>query len=179
MSAVFDGKMTYVEAATQLDLPTDAVWKCFANHWQIETSDDGVAIALREAKGTDDYVDILNGMIKKFIKKLDVALRQEVTPMNVGAMTKLSAECRGLMRDILEFQGKLQQGPLVQLTVLQMHMTKLTNWLVSNLQPEDVEKLMKAIPELMVSNERTQAVAVNSRSEAQSTRVPSRALLHR
>ena len=151
MSKVFDGKLTYVEAAHVLQLPVRDVWKCFAEHWKMITTESGVTLQLREAEGTDDYVDILNGLIKKFIKKLDSALGMDVTPMNVGAMTKLSSECRGLMRDILEFQGKLKGTPLVQLNVMQVQMTKLTNWLVKNLRPEEVEMLMKAMPGLMQS----------------------------
>lgn len=151
MAKVFDGSLAYTDAAKKLNLPTDAVWKCFANHWQVRSTDTGVTLELREDTDTDDYIAVFKGMIKRLVSKLDQALRQEFTPMNVGATTKLSAECRSLMRDILEFQGKLQQGPLVQLNIMQVQMTKLTNWIVGNLPQEQVERLLKALPELIDS----------------------------
>ena len=153
MSKVFNGTIGYVEASQELDLPQRTVWHCFANHWQMETTENGVTLQLKRAETTDDYVSLLNGMIKRFIAKLDLALKEEITPANVGSMTKLSTECRSLMHDILEFQGKLKSAPLIQLNIMQVQMTKLTSWLLTNLSPEDIVRLEKAIPELMSSNE--------------------------
>jgi len=163
MSKVFNGDLTYVDAAKRLDMDSRTVWNCFANHWQMQATEEGVTLQLREAKGTDDYVDILDGMIKRFIKKLDIALKQEVTPMNVGAMTKLSTECRSLMRDILDFQGKLKSAPLIQLNIMQIQMTKLTNWLLANLEPPEVQKLLSALPGMMISeDELTKAPTISA-----------------
>jgi len=149
MSEVFKGTMTYIEAAKKLDLPADAVWKCFANHWQIQTKDNEVILQLRKAEDMDDYVTILNELMPKFIEKLNTIIGMDNSPSTVNSMTKLSSECRGLMRDILEFQGKIGQSPLIQLNVLQVQMMQLTNWLINNLNPEDARRLMKALPELM------------------------------
>ena len=64
------------------------------------------------------------------------------------------------MRDILTFQGQLKSAPLIQLNVMQVQMTKLTSWLITNLPSEYVARLQKALPE-MIKDERSEAIAIN------------------
>lgn len=157
MAKVFKGELTYVEAAKILRLPTSTVWHCFSEHWAVETDGEHVSLkAVQQAETVEDFVGLLRKSIKKFIQRLNSAMEMPVSAYNESAVTRLSAELRALMRDILEFEGKLKGAPLVQLNVLQVQMTKLTAFLFSELCPADREKLMKALPELMVIEQATQ-----------------------
>jgi len=109
MQQVYAGKITYVEAARELDLPIPTVWNCFKEHWQI--TDQG--LEQKQAKSTEDYVAVLKELIEKFITRLSAAMALPVSSYNDAAVTRLSKELRGLMRDILEFEGKLRTGTLV------------------------------------------------------------------
>jgi len=148
MQKVFAGNLTYVQAAKALDLPIPTVWKCFKEHWETIITEGEVAIKLKDAKTTEDYVEILKGLIDKFITRLDQALGQPASTYTDAALTRLSKELRGMMRDILEFEGKLKVTPLIQLTTLQVQMTKLTSVLFSQLCPECQRQLLKVLPEL-------------------------------
>lgn len=150
MAKVFAGDLTYVEASKVLQIPTPTVFHCFANHWTIEADGDKVTLkAVQQAETVEDFVTLLRKSIKNFIRRLNQAMEMPVSAYNETAVTKLSAELRALMRDILEFEGKLKTAPMVQLTILQLQMTKLTAFLFSELCPGDREKLMKVLPELM------------------------------
>lgn len=148
MQKVFAGDLTYVQAAKELNLPIPTVWKCFKEHWETIITEGSVAIKLKEAKTTGDYVEILKGLIDKFIVRLDKAIGLPASTYTDAALTRLSKELRGMMRDILEFEGKLKVTPLIQLTVLQTQMTKLTSVLFSELCPECQKQLLKVLPEL-------------------------------
>ena len=148
MQRVFAGSLTYTQAAKELHLPIPTVWNCFKEHWQTEITEDKIILKMKQAKTTEDYVEILKDLIERFITRLNTAMGQPVTAYNDRAVTTLSKELRSLMRDILEFQGKLRVGPLVQLTVLQAQFTKLTSLIFSDFCAECQMKLLKAIPEL-------------------------------
>ena len=151
MSRVFSGDLTYVTAARMMNIPASTVWHCFANHWQVEASDGVVTLkAVAQLETTDDFVKRLRETLKRFILRLDQAMDMPVSAYNESAVTRLSAELRALMRDILEFEGKLRAAPLVQLNVLQVQFNKLTSLIFSEFCEADREKLMKAIPELMI-----------------------------
>lgn len=149
MAKVFQGVATYVDAARMLNLAPELVWKCFANHWEAQVNNGAVTLkAIDDADNIEDFVVLLRKAIRHFIDRLNEALQLPVSPYNEGAVTKLSAELRALMRDILEFQGKLQSAPAIQLTIIQMQMTKLTAFLTTELCDSDKEKLLKILPEL-------------------------------
>jgi len=155
MTSVFQGKMTYIDAAKALDLPQSTVWHCFTTHWEVVSTEEGVALRLKKAQETGDFVSILKEHIMLFIERLKEARRLPVSSYNERAVTQLSAELRALMRDILEFEGKLKVGALVQLNVMQLQMSKLTSFLLSELCEDDRQKLLKALPQIIaeVSNE--------------------------
>jgi len=150
MAKVFAGDLTYVEAAKIFQLPTSTVWHCFANHWEVQHDNGRVSLkAVEQAETVEDFVGLLRKSIKQFIARLNNAMDLPVSAYNESAVTRLSAELRALMRDILEFEGKLRTAPLVQLNLLQIQLTKLTDFLVRDLCETDREKLMKALPELL------------------------------
>jgi len=150
MLKVFSGDLTYVQAAEIFRMPATTVWNCMKDHWQVEREGNQVVLReVKEAKTTEDFVELLRKSVQKFISRLTSAMELPVSAYNEGAVTKLSAELRALMRDILEFEGKLQTAPTIQLTIVQTQMTKLTSFLFSSLCDTDREKLMKALPELM------------------------------
>lgn len=157
MQKVFAGNLTYVEAAKELQLPTSTVWNCFKEHWQTEINEDKVTLRMKQAKTTGDYVDILKELLEKFIIRINSAMGQPVTAYNDQAITKLSKELREMMRSILEFEGKLKTGPMIQLTVLQTQMTKLTSILFSQTCPECQAKLLKNLPDLMKEEPNTES----------------------
>jgi len=166
MSKVFAGNLTYVEAAKELRLPTSTVWHCFSEHWSVEAEGEKVTLRLlQQAETTEDFVTLLRKSIKKFILRLETAMEMPVTSYNEGAITKLSAELRALMRDILEFEGKLKSTPLIQLNVLQVQLQKLTSFLFSELCEGDRQKLLKILPELAL-NEPIGKIAENPPSES-------------
>lgn len=150
MMRVFAGDLTYVDAASALRLPVPTVWHCMKEHWQAERQGDRIILKeVTEAKTTEDFVGLMRKSVQRFIGRLDQAMGLPVSAYNEGAVTKLSAELRALMRDILEFEGKLQSAPLIQLSLIQVQMHKLTSFLFSALCDADREKLMKVLPELM------------------------------
>jgi len=164
MSRVFNGDMTYIEASRLMNIPSSTVWHCFANHWQVEASNGKVSMhAAAKLETTEDFVRHLRTLLKRFIDRVEQAMELNVSAYNESAVTRLSAELRALMRDILEFEGKLQSAPLVQINFLQLQITKLTSFLFAELCPTDREKLMKALPELMKA-EQLRAIAENSQS---------------
>jgi len=149
MKRVFSGELTYVQAAKELNRPTEEVWTCFREHWQMESSDGVVTLrALKEAESVEDYVALLKKTLRKFITRLSEALSLPISAYNETAITKLSTEQRSLMRDILEFEGKLRSTPVIQLNILQIQMSKLTSFLFSELCEADQQKLLRALPEL-------------------------------
>jgi hypothetical protein len=149
MTKVFQGKMTYVEAAKELGLPQSTVWHCFTTHWEVVSTEEGVALRLKQAHEMDDFVSILKEHIMLFINRLNEAKKLPVSSYNERAVTQLSSELRAIMRDILEFQGKIKTGVLVQLNIMQLQMTKLTSFLLSELCEDDRQKLMKALPQII------------------------------
>lgn len=159
MTKVFAGEMTYLAAAKELDLPVPTVWHCFAEHWQVEATDNGTVLKpVEQLETVEDFTNYLKILLKRFITRINSAMQLSVSAYNESAVTKLSAEFRALMRDILEFEGKLKTAPLVQLNILQAQMTKLTAFLFSELCETDRAKLLKAIPEL-IQNESVGAIA--------------------
>ncbi|KXH76261.1 MAG: hypothetical protein AM326_03105 [Candidatus Thorarchaeota archaeon SMTZ-45] len=148
MQKVFAGEMNYTDAAKEFNIPVPTVWNCFKEHWQQEITDKGVALTLKDVKNPDDFVTVLKGFIAKLIKQVDDAMGQPANTYNATAVTKLSKELREMMRDILEFEGKLKTGPLVQLNVLQTQFTKLTSVIFSEMCSECQAKLLKVLPEL-------------------------------
>lgn len=148
MQKVFTGALTYTQAAKELQLPVPTVWNCFKEHWQTEITEDKITLKMKKAKTVEDYVGILKELFEEFIKRTKNAMQQPMTAYNDRAVTTLTKELRAIMRDILEFEGKLRVGPLIQLTVLQAQMTKLTSVLFSELCPVCQQKLLKVIPEL-------------------------------
>lgn len=152
MSKVFAGDMTYVEAARLMALPVPTVWHCFAEHWRIESTEQGVALKpVEQLETIEDFVSRLRILLKRFIQRLEEAMKLSIAAYNETAVTRLSAEMRALMRDILAFEGKLQTAPIVQLNILQVQQTKLTSWLFTELCRMDREKLLASLPELMTS----------------------------
>ena len=149
MGKVFAGTQNYVDAAKELNVSSETVWKCFNEHWETEEDSGKVTMrAIKEAKTTDDFVELLRRTLQRFIKRLNSAMEMPVSAYNESAVTRLSAELRAIMRDVLEFEGKLHSAPLVQLNIIQMQMTKLTSFMFSELCEEDRKKLIKILPEL-------------------------------
>jgi len=152
MTKVFQGKLTYIEAARELNLPQSTVWHCFTTHWEVVSTEEGVALRLKQAQDVDDYISILKEHIGMMIERLRTAKSLPVSSFNERAVTQLSSELRALMRDTLEFQGKLKVGALVQLNVMQLQMTKLTSFLLSELCEDDRQKLIKALPQIIAES---------------------------
>jgi len=161
MTKVFQGKLTYIVAAEQMQLPVPSVWNCFSKHWETVTEDENLAIRLKEAKDSGDFVSILRDSIDLFIKRLGEAKNLPVSSINEKAVTSLSSELRGIMRDVLQFEGKLNTGIMVQLNIVQLQMTKLTNWLMVELCDNDKKKLMEHLPEIITES----ATAVADKQE--------------
>jgi hypothetical protein len=155
MSRVFAGDLTYVEAAKLFNLPSEVVFACFTNHWQMESSETGISLKpIPPLETSDDFVAHLRGLLKKFTKRLDEAMKTlEISAYNESAVTRLSAELRACMRDILEFEGKLKSAPVIQLNYLQVQMTNLTSFLFSELCEHDRQKLMERLPELVMNGQ--------------------------
>jgi hypothetical protein len=155
MTKVFQGKMNYIDAAREMNLPYQTVWKCFTSHWETISDEEGLKIQLKKATEAGDFVTILRKNIELFINRLDQAKTMPVSSYNEGAVTKLSSELRGIMRDILEFEGKLKTGTIIQLNIMQVQMTKLTEFLLSNLCEEDKQKLIIALPQIIAESSAT------------------------
>lgn len=153
MTKVFQGNLTYVDAAQELNLPKPTVWNCFAHHWEVVNEAEGVSLRLKDAQTPDDFIDILKSNIRLFIKRLESTKTLPISALNERAITSLSKELRGHMRDILEFEGKLTTGAFVQFNILQVQMTKLTSFLLSELCEVDRQKLLTALPTIIKEQE--------------------------
>jgi len=163
MRKVFAGEMTYVEAAKELELPTSTVFHCFSNHWEMEATADSVIMRLKEAKTVDDYVEVLKVILEKLIGQLKHELDKPGSAINQSAITRVIQEVRRTMRDVLEFEGQLKSGPLIQLTVLETQFTKLTSVLFTELCPKCRAKLLEVLPELeSEQSEQPEEITVNT-----------------
>jgi len=151
MSRVFKGDLTYTDAAKELDLPAPTVWHCFTNHWKVEYEDEKIIIKLKEAEESGDYLIILKTLVMRFEARVLEALKLPIAAYNERAVTSLSGELRALMRDILEYECKIQTGAFVQLTIIQTQMTKLTGFLLSTLCADDRQRLAKFLEELQAA----------------------------
>jgi len=160
MTKVFQGHLTYVEAAQELNIPKPTVWNCFTHHWEVVSKEEGVVLRLKEAQTPDDFIELLKNNIRLFIQRLEKAKQLPVSALNERAITSLSKELRGHMRDILEFEGKLKTGTFVQFNVLQLQMTKLNSFLLSELCEVDRQKLLRALPEIIKEQEVAGEVSV-------------------
>jgi hypothetical protein len=148
---VYLGKMTYVEAAKELNLPKPTVWNCFNKHYDIQTEGEKVRIMLKEADGdVGEFVNIIRDQMEMLLQRLADANDGTLPfdPRTEKALVSLTKEIRGIMRDILEFQGKLTKGIHVKYQVLSLQFNNLTSFLFSNLCEEDRKKLLIALPEL-------------------------------
>jgi len=149
MAKAFSGEWTYVDVAKELGVTPEEAFACFSEHWSVEADGEKVTMkAVKEAETVDDFIVLLKKTLKKFIKRLDTAMDLPTTAFNESAVTRLSAGLRAIMRDILEFDGKLKATPLVQLNIMQVQMTKLTSFMFSELCETDRQKLLKILPEL-------------------------------
>lgn len=152
MTKVFRGKLTYVDAAKEMGLPNSTVWKCFTTHWEAVGEEEELKVQLKKASEAGDFVTILRKNVELFISRLDQAKVMPVSSFNERAVTQLSSELRGIMRDVLEFEGKLKVGTLVQLNIMHIQMTKLTEYLLTNLCEEDKKKLVSALPQIITES---------------------------
>jgi hypothetical protein len=148
MTEVYQGHMNYVEAAKKLGLDAQKVWNCFANHWDVVMEDEKLHIKLKEAVGADDYVSILKDQVKFFLDRLEQAKKSTLSfnPGTEKSLVMLCQEMRNCMKDILTFEGKLNTGVIIQYNIINIQMTKLTMFLLSNLCEEDKKKLTEALP---------------------------------
>ena len=151
MAKVYSGEITYADAAKEMDIPQPTVWACFKNHWKDISTEEGLQLQLKDAKSVDEYIEILKQTIGIFTDRLLEASGTNLPfdLSNERALTTLSKEARGLMRDILEFQGKLTTGIHVQYNILNLQFTQLTSFLFSELCPADKAKLLAKLPELV------------------------------
>jgi hypothetical protein len=155
MTKVFQGKLTYVDAARVMDIPVPTVWKCFTTHWEVVSTEEGVRVQLKKAYEVGDFVKILKEHMQLFINRLEQAKELPVSSFNERAVTALSNECRSIMRDILEFEGKLKVGAIIQLSIVQIQMTKITSWLLTELCETDRQKLQIALPQIIQDAQQT------------------------
>lgn len=155
MTKVFQGKLTYVDAAREMDIPVPTVWKCFTTHWEVVSTEEGVVLKLKQAHEVGDFVEILKEHMLIFINRLEEARKLPISSFNERAVVAVSNECRSIMRDILEFEGKLKIGALVQLSIVQIQMTKITSWLLTELCETDRLKLQTALPLIIQETQQT------------------------
>lgn len=148
MRKVFAGEMTYIEAAQELSLPKSTVFHCFSHHWEMEAKEDAITMRLKTAETVDDYVSILKDILHKLINHLTNEMLIQGAQINASDVTRVTQEVRRAMRDVLEFEGKLKTGPMIQLTVLQTQFTKLMSVLFTELCDNCRNKLLEALPEL-------------------------------
>jgi hypothetical protein len=155
MLQVYKGELTYVKAAQMMGLETPTVWRCFREHWEEISTEEGIKLRLKQATDIDEYVAVLKDTIHIFTERLANAASTDLPfgLQNERALTTLSKESRELMRDILEFEGKLKTGVNIQYNILNIKFTKLTAFLFSELCEADRAKLLVAIPGLLEEGE--------------------------
>jgi len=155
MAKVFSGEMTYAMAAKTLDMPMQTVWACCKNHWKELSAEEDLRLRLKDSTSVDEYIDVLKASIDIFVERLTNATQTDLPfdLQNERALAADSKEIRGLMRDILEFQGKLTTGIHVQYNILNLRFTALTSFLFSELCEIDKKKLLAKLPELIKGDE--------------------------
>ena len=153
MLKIYRGELTYVKAAQIMGFDTPTVWRCFREHWKELSTEKGIKLRLKQSTDIDDYVCTLKDTIHIFTERLANAATTDLPfgLQNERALAVLSKESRELMRDILEFEGKLKTGVSIQYNILNIKFTKLTSFLFAELCETDRKKLLERIPDLMES----------------------------
>jgi len=129
---VSTGAMSIEDGSRELGVSSDALWYHITNHFEIEVSEK-----------TQSDVELLRDCLNMIHNRIEDLKNTPVNPINEKMIASLVHELRGLAIDLAQLEGRLQQLPVIRLTMVTSNFNKIVSFMMTELPPDQQAKLVK------------------------------------